>query len=214
MPRAYSWWLCSVLAFVGCESAQAEAVQADPEARVERATIPPLAKDDPRFGPYVPKPDEPLDFSGVDVGDEPMADAHPSLDALGQAVVDALNRRDAEALASLAITEREYVDRFFPITIHHRSGLALGADLAWAELHGESSGDMREALERFGGRQLAFVRFDVERLQRRPKATLHLRPTLVVKDASGEEQSVVLIGSILEHVPSAGFKVLAFRDTA
>lgn len=203
-------WL--VLGLAGCEGEEPAEVEAvSPPAVVEKKS--PLAKDDPRFKPYVPKPKDPLDFSGVDVGDEPMADAAESLDALGNAIVDALNEGDREALAKLAVTEREYKDRFFPVTIHHKSGLGLGAELAWAELHGESKGDMNTALERYGEGDLTFVRFDTKDVAHRPKVNLHRRPKVVVTDASGREQTLVMLGSILEHTPTGGFKVLAFRDT-
>lgn len=214
-------WLCLALLLGACESdapKPAEAASASPPAKAkldeeETKKGPPLAKDDPRFKPYVPKPKAPLDFSGVDVGDEPMADAAASLDALGTAIVDALNANDADALAKLAVTESEYKARFFPITINHKSGLGLGADLAWAELHGESRGDMNTALERYGTQSLEFVRVEAKETKERPKARLHLRPRVVVKNAKGEEQSLVMLGSILEHTPSGGFKVLAFRDS-
>ncbi len=175
---------------------------------------PPLAKDDPRFNkPYVPKPKKPLDFTGVDVGDAPMADAANSLDALGQALVDGLNAKDHDALAKLAVTEVEYKERFFPITINHPNALKFGPDLSWSELHGESKGDLKTALERYGGQSLTFVRVDVKEVADRPKSKLHRRPTLVVKNADGNEMSLVMVGSVLEHTPTSGFKVLAYRDT-
>lgn len=212
-------WLLLPLLFTACDSGEtrgaevAPAVSPEKEPPTPEAKGPPLAKDDPRFKPYVPKPKKPLDFSGVDVGDAPMVDAADSLDALGQGIVDALNENDAGALAKLAITESEYKQRFFPVTIHHESGLGLGADLAWAELHGESRGDMNTALERYGHQGLKFVRLDAKEIKERPKARLHIRPKVIVTDAKGEEQSLVMLGSVLEHTPSGGFKVLAFRDS-
>ncbi|MCR9162552.1 MAG: hypothetical protein ACE37F_19055 [Nannocystaceae bacterium] len=202
-------WLCSALALAACDSSLPEG----PAVRPESKKGPPLAKDDPRFQPYVPKPKPAMDFSGVDVGDAAMDGAAESLEALGEAILEALGANDSAALAKLAVTESEYKDRFFPVTVHHRSGLGLGADLAWAELHGESRGDMNTALERYGGQTLEFVRLEAKEITDRPKVRLHLRPKLVVKDASGREQTLVMLGSILEHTPSGGFKVLAFRDT-
>lgn len=212
-------WLCLSVVVAACDSgASAEADLAKRETEAVQPVAPevkgpPLAKDDPRFKPYVPKPKKPLDFSGVDVGDAPMADAAGSLDALGQSIVAALNENDSDALAKLAITESEYKQRFFPVTIHHESGLGLGADLAWAELHGESRGDMSTALERHAGQSLEFLRLEAKKTEERPKVRLHTRPKVVVKNAAGEEQSLVMLGSVLEHIPSGGFKVLAFRDS-
>ena len=207
-------WLGVCLLFAACES---DAPAPEPAAPVVQPESPPkqagprMAKDE--FEPYLPKAKKPLDFSGVDVGDASMENAADSLEGLGKAIVEALNAGDAQALAAVAITEREYKDRFFPITIHHPSGRGLGADIAWAELHGESQGDMQTSLERYGKQSLQFVRFDSKSVDERPKVKLHRRPKVVVEDASGEERTLVMVGSILEHTPSGGFKVLAFRDT-
>ncbi|MEM6294938.1 MAG: hypothetical protein AAGA54_26945 [Myxococcota bacterium] len=221
MQRA--WIALAALLVTACDDgAEAEVAPAAPAASkptgdakaAKKKAGPPLAKDDPRFNkPYVPKPKKPLDFSGVDVGDAPMADAAESMDALGQALVEALNAEDGEALAKLALTETEYKERFFPITINHPNALKFGADLSWSELHGESKGDMKTALERYGGQSLTYVRIDVKEVAERPKATLHRRPTLVVKNGEGNEMTLVMLGSILEHAPTGGFKVLAYRDT-
>lgn len=208
--RLMAW--SSLVSLVACEPEPAESKPAPALAESkEQVAGPRLAKD--HFQPYVPKPKQPLDFSGVDVGDEPMANAPASLEALGRALVEALNAGDSEALAALAVSEHEYVGRFFPITIHHASGLGLGAELAWAELHGESRGDMNTALERYGKQELEFIRFEAASVEERPKVKLHRSPKLVVKTPAGEEQSLVMLGSILEHTPSGGCKVLAFRDT-
>ncbi len=216
MPRVM--FLCLLAASLGCQQKEAVGGGADPVGSTgEPANLvskrPPLAKDDPRFKPYVPKAKLPMDFSGVDVGDEAMEASEASVAALGATLVRALNEKDSDALRALTISEREYKDRFFPVTVNHPAGLGLGADLAWAELHGESSGDMQSALERYGGQGLAFVRVDVDEVVSRPKAKLHRSPTLIVRDAAGVEQTLVMLGSILEHTPSGGFKVLAFRDT-
>ncbi len=214
-PR--SLWFLVPAALVACEAGAPDPAASSPApaaAKDEPKTKgPPLAKNDPRFKPYVPKPKEPLDFSNVDVGDAAMEAASESLDALGKAIVAALNANDADALAKVALTERDYKDRFFPITIHHKSGLGLGAELAWAELHGESKGDMHSALERYGSQGFEFVRFEATGVDERPKVNLHRRPKVVVKTAQGDEQTLVMLGSIIEHTPSSGFKVLAFRDT-
>jgi hypothetical protein len=209
-------WCFALFGLVACESDPPASAPSKPDPVVKeepKEKGPPLAKNDPRFKPYVPKPKKPLDFSKVDVGDAPMDGASESLDALGKAIVAALNAKDAEALEKVALTERDYKDRFFPITIHHKSGLGLGAELAWAELHGESIGDMRTALERYGGQSLEFVRFEAKEVDERPKVNLHRRPKVVVKNAKGEEQTLVMLGSIIEHTPTGGCKVLAFRDT-
>ena len=94
-------WLGPFLLLAACET---HAVAPKPTAGVSEQKVeepapnksgPPLAKD--RFRPYAPKPKEPLDFSGVDVGEGPLANGPDYLDALGQAIVAALNEGDAAA---------------------------------------------------------------------------------------------------------------------
>ncbi len=169
--------------------------------------------DDPSIKPYVAKPAEPLDFSEVDVSDAPMDDAADSMSALGRGLVDALNTEDRAALQRLALTESEYKERFFEVLIHHRNALKMGASLAWSELSGESKGDLSTALQRYGGRGYRFVRVDVKQVDERPKVRLHRSPRIVVANTDGEESELVMVGSVVEHIPSGGFKVLAFRDT-
>lgn len=172
-----------------------------------------LAKNDPRFKPYVAKRHEALDFSNVDVGDEPFAEAPTSIEDLGQAIVAALNERSTDGLTKLSITEDEYKARFFPVLVHHRAALKMGAELVWAELRGESSGDVRTAVERYGGQSLSFEEVTANEVLSRPKVRIHKGIRVNVKTAEGEPLSLVMLGSIVEHVPSSTFRVLAFRDT-
>ncbi len=206
-------WVLLVLP-AGCRPDSGPPVRQQEEVQAsEAAPGPPLAKNDPRFKPYVPKAPASVDYSAFDVGEAPMDGAAESLDALGTALVEALRHEDAESLEALAIDEHEYTERFFPLTVNHPSGLGLGAALAWAELHGESRGDMQTALVRYGGQPLAFVRLEVGASEPRGQVVLHRRPVLVVADEQGDERELVMLGSILEHEPSGGFKVLAYRDT-
>lgn len=191
------------------------AVESSPEAKPDVPSAskgPPLAKNDPRFHKYVPKPTTPLDFSGVDVGDEALEGAPQSLEDLGAALVEALNAKDAERLRALEISESEYKDRFFPILIYKRSALKLGAELGWKMLRSESDGDLDNALSRLGGKSLDFVSLSTDEVLDRPKVRIHRKCVLRVRALGGDEKVIPLAGTILEHTPSKSFRVVGYTD--
>lgn len=161
--------------------------------------------------PYTPKEAEVLDFEGVDVGDAPLLGAADSSTTLAEAIVHALAKGDRRAVEPLLVSESEYTERLFEALIHHRSALKMGATLTWAELSGESKGDLDNALGRYGGRPMTLVRFELGEPLRRPKLNLYQAPKLVV-EIGGEERTLPILGSVIEHTPSGGWKVLAFRD--
>lgn len=146
------------------------------------------------------------------VGDAPLAGGLPSLRALGEAVVAGLVARDAEALAALAVSEAEYTGRLFPALASSPAAEAMDRALLW-DLHiRQSRDDLRRALERHGGGELRFVRFEPRRQVRRAGVVFHERPRVVVRDAAGEERSLQLLASVIEHELSQTFKLLGFRD--
>ncbi len=109
------------------------------------------------------------------------------------------------------VSESEYSERLFEVLIHHRSALKMGAALTWAELAGESNGDLDNAFARYGDRSIRLVRLELGEPLRRPKLDLYRAPKLVV-EFEGEERSLPILGSVIEHTPTGGWKVLAFRD--
>lgn len=146
------------------------------------------------------------------VGDAPLAGGLPSLQVLGEAVVAGLVTRDADALAALAIGEEEYTGRLFPALASHPAAEAMGRALLWDMHARQSRDDLRGALDRYGGEELRFVRFEPRRQVRRAGVVFHERPRVIVRDAAGEERSLQLLASVIEHEPSGTFKLLGFRD--
>lgn len=191
------------LALAGCETASANASADTPSVEV-----------DSRGGirPYDPTRKKTLDFTGVDIGDAPLADGARCERDLGEALVGALAAEDRETLESLALTQSEYT-RLFPVLIRHPNALSMGPELAFRNLHGESRGDLDTALHRYGGRSMEFVEFVPQQTLQRPKARILVRPTVRVRDADGQTTELVMLGSLIEHVPSSTWKIVAFRDT-
>lgn len=161
--------------------------------------------------PYAPKEAEVLDFAGVDIGDAPLKGAAESSTTLAEAIVHALAEGDRRAVETVLVSEPEYSERLFEVLIHHRSALKMGAALTWAELSGESNGDLDNALGRYRDQPMTLVRLELGEPLRRPKLDLYQAPKLVV-EIGGEEKTLPILGSVIEHRPSGGWKVLAFRD--
>lgn len=146
------------------------------------------------------------------VGVEPLAGGLPSSDALGQAVVAALNARDAAALTRLAVDEAEYTGRLFPAIAVHPAAESMGRHLLWDMHDHQSRDDLQRAIDRHGGQDLRFVRFEPRQLVRRAGVVFHQRPRVVVLDPDGAEHSLQLLASLVEHESTQTFKLLGFRD--
>ncbi|HEY8375485.1 MAG TPA: hypothetical protein VIK91_03305 [Nannocystis sp.] len=146
------------------------------------------------------------------VGPEPLAGGFSSLDALGAAVVAALNAGDAAALAALTVTRDEYIGRLFPALANHPAAEAFGRELLW-DLHArQSRDDMQRALAHHGRADLRYVRLEPRGRLARAGVIFHERPRLVVTDRSGAERSLQLLASVIEHEATGTYKLLGFRD--
>lgn len=148
----------------------------------------------------------------IEVGDAPFAGAQPSIEALGRAVVQALTTSDRAALTALAVDASEYKTRLFGAIARHPSAFAMGPDLLWDMHAGESFGHLQQALDRLGGQPLEFVAIDVRSRESATGLVFHKKPVLRVRDAEGKLLSLGLLGTIVEHPASGGFKLLSFRD--
>jgi hypothetical protein len=148
----------------------------------------------------------------VDLGDAPLDGAQPSLDALGRAIVDALNAEDRTALLGIALSPTEYKERLFAALVQHENAYKMGPDLLWDMHAAESNGDLGRALARHGGKNLAFESMAIEREeQRKGGLVFHKRPTIVAKDGDGNEHKIRIVGTIIEHPASGSFKVLGYK---
>lgn len=148
----------------------------------------------------------------ADIGDEPLAGGLSSLEALGQAVVDGLNAGDAAALAAVTVTRHEYTGRLFPALVTHPGAEAMGRDVLWDMHARQSRDDMQRALDRHGRANLRFIRLEPRGLDRRHGVVFHERPRVVVVDADGEQRSLQLLASVIEHEATHTFKLLGYRD--
>ena len=134
-----------------------------------------------------------------------------SMDAVGQAVVDALNARDAAALTGLLVSESDYKGRLFAALANHPNAAAMGPDLLWDMQRREGADELARALEHFGGQDFQYVGLEFERVEDEPSVRFHRRPVLVVDDRRGERRRLQILGSVVEHLPSGSHKLLTYR---
>lgn len=144
-------------------------------------------------------------------GATPLQGGLASLDAVGQAVVDALNTRDAAALTALLVSESDYKGRLFAALANHPSALKMGPDLLWDMQRREGADELARALEHFGGQDFQYVGLEPERVEDEPSVRFHRRPVLVVDDRRGERRRLQILGSVVEHLPSGSYKLLTYR---
>jgi hypothetical protein len=129
----------------------------------------------------------------------PLANAHPSADALARAVLDALARSDRQALEAVALTEQEFRDRVWPDLPAARPERNLPFSYVWGDLRQKSQVGLARTLATHGGRryELVGVRFEGPST-RYSQSEVHRATVLTVRDAQGAGQDVRLFGSSIE----------------
>lgn len=145
-----------------------------------------------------------------DLGNEPLHNGQPSLEALGKGIVEALNANDAKAMLALSVTEGEFKQRLFGALITHPNALRFGPDLAWTNQQGDSLPGMKRALSEHGGKGYSFVALESTTQEDRPGLVVHRKPTLRVADAEGKEQELTFVKVVVEHPASGTFAILVF----
>lgn len=145
------------------------------------------------------------------IGDEPLTNGKPSLAALGQAVVAALDAEDAEALWALAVSEPEYT-RLFGALVSHPSMLRFGPKMAWQNQLEDNRDGLRHAIDRHGGKGYELVSLEPTRTEARGGLVVYRAPRLTVKDRTGATLALDVIGVVVEHVATGTFMVLTFAD--
>lgn len=137
-----------------------------------------------------------------------------SLDSPGQlglAVVDALNRKDVEALNRLRVQREEYLKWLWTAFPASRPPNNFPGDFAWANLNKKCNIGMKKWMARYGGHALQFVdiRFD------KPTETYDgfqlLRGTvLTLQNRAGQKQELKILGSVV--VKDNRYKLLSYAD--
>ena len=152
--------------------------------------------------------------AGCSVSDDnaalsPIDHTFPSPAALSEAVLDALADRDADTLASLALSELEFRTAVWPELPSSRPERGVPFDYAWGDLHQKSSNALQRLVAHHGGKQYELLRVEFSG-ETTPYRTyrVHRETVLDVRDDEGEELTLALFGSILER--EGEFKLFSY----
>ena len=128
----------------------------------------------------------------------PLANAHPSPEALAAAVLDALADKDADGLAALALDGQEFRDVVWPELPSSRPERGVPVSYAWADLRQKSSNALRRLVSQWGGRRFTLlgVAWDGETTDYGPYL-VHRETRLRLLDETGREVEMHLYGSTL-----------------
>ena len=121
-------------------------------------------------------------------------------EALVQAVLDGLHRRDAAGLLDLAVTREEFEDLVWPTLQVGRPEVGMPLDYVWDDTFSKSRRHLIQTVAAHGGR-----RYRLERVEFGGPVTHHgthaiARETqLVVRDEDGQQRTLRLFGSIIRQ---------------
>lgn len=139
-----------------------------------------------------------LALAGCSTAPPPLANTHPSPEALAAAVLDALAERDRDRLAGLALDGQEFRDVVWPELPSSRPERGVPVSYAWADLRQKSSNALRRLVARWGGRRFTLlgVAWDGETTDY-GAYLVHRETRLRLLDETGREVEMHLYGSTL-----------------
>lgn len=128
----------------------------------------------------------------------PLANTHPSSEALAAAVLDALADNDRDRLAALALSGREFRDVVWPELPSSRPERGVPVSYAWADLRQKSSNALRRLVAQRGGRRFTLlgVAYDGETTDY-GSYLVHRETRLRLLDEAGREVEMHFYGSTL-----------------
>lgn len=129
----------------------------------------------------------------------PLSNAYPSPETLSVAFLEALARRDADALRALALSEDEFHEHVWPELPAARPERNLPFSYVWGDLRQKSEQALAQTIARHGGRRYTLVaaRFAGD-ATRYPSFVVHRETVLHVRDEAGATAELRLFGSNLE----------------
>ncbi len=147
------------------------------------------------------------------VADEgPLRGGAPSLRAIAETVVGGLAVRDREALTGVLVDPGDFQGRLFGALSNHPAAAQMGPQLLWDMQAREGADELERALREYGGRPWELVDVEVDAVERRQGIVIHRRPRLRVIDrSSGEEATLQILGSVIEHRTSGTFVLLTYK---
>jgi hypothetical protein len=138
----------------------------------------------------------------------PLAHAQGSADALARAVLDALERQDRPGLVSLALDEGEFRNHVWPALPAARAERNVPLSYVWGDLRQKSQLSLNKTLREHGGRRYALAGVSFAGRTEYGAYTVHREAALRVRDASGAERHLRVLGSMVEQ--GGGWKVFSY----
>jgi hypothetical protein len=140
----------------------------------------------------------------------PLTGTYSSPEDLARDFLDALYRKDVEALKGFALNEDEFRLHVWPELPSSRPERGVPLEYAWGDLNQKSTNSLRRTYDRYGGRKLTFIRLDFED-ETTPYETfkVHRDARVVVLDEeTGKEWRLDLFGSVMEK--DGRFKLFSY----
>jgi hypothetical protein len=126
--------------------------------------------------------------------------AFESDEALARAVLDAVARKDAEALLALSVTKDEFEDLVWPTLRVSRPEVGMPPGYVWQDTFSKSRHHLIQTLAQVGGR-----RYELDRIEFGGPTTeygthaVSRETRLVVRGDDGGERTLRLFGSIIRQ---------------
>lgn len=129
-----------------------------------------------------------------------LANSQSSAEAVAQTVLDAVHRRDRQALVRLSMTREEFERVVWPALPASRREVGMPSSYTWHDTATKSQAHLDRMLRRWGGRRLHLVRLEFGgATSHHHTYSISRKATLLVRDESGMEHSVRLFGSVLRQ---------------
>lgn len=147
--------------------------------------------------------------AGACASKPPLQNSHPSPQALAWAVLDAVERRDENALRRLAITEEEFRKHVWPELPAARPERNMPMSYVWGDLRQKSDGGLRHLLAAHGGQryELISTRFNGHTTDF-AAYRVHRQAIFVVRNGSDARTELRLCRSMVEK--DGRWKVVSF----
>lgn len=125
------------------------------------------------------------------------------------AVLKALETRNTESLKALALSQDEIKRFVWPAVSVNMTGAGMNADKFAAGYETSNQLGLTSALSEFGGKKLELVKVEMPAPQKKSgTTTLFPAPSIRVRDESGQEKTVRIVGGILDQ--NGSYKVTTY----
>jgi len=120
-------------------------------------------------------------------------------ETLARQVIAALETKDERALKALSIDRAEFTKYIWPTLVARVGGQGVSADKFFVNYSNTSDFGLKQHLTDLGGKKFEFVKWDSGPEDTHKGYRLVPNPEIVLKNQSGQEQTLRLGSALLEH---------------